>query len=87
MIRELVEKGICLSAGFPMHDALDVVAANLSHLEKNREDLWNMHQRATGQVNHTGAERIAKEIIEQYWERRGRYAKPTLAKIKNGTAA
>ena len=87
LIRELVEKGICLSAGFPMHDALDVVAANLSHLEKNREELWNMHQRATGQVNHSGAERIAKEIIEQYWERRGRYATPTLAKIKNGTAA
>ena len=87
LIRELVEKGICLSAGFPMQDALDVVAANLSHLEKNREELWEMHQRAKGEVNHAGAELIAKEIIEQYWDRRGRQGRPAQVTIKNGTAA
>ena len=71
LIRELVERGICISAGYPMADAVDVVAANLSHLESHRDELWEMHQNAKGQVDASGARRIATEIIESYWERQG----------------
>lgn len=63
LIRELVEKGLCVHAGYPFSDSLDVVVANLTYLEAHREELFAMHQRARGAIDGRGASRIAEEIV------------------------
>jgi spore coat polysaccharide biosynthesis predicted glycosyltransferase SpsG len=63
LIRELVEKGICINAGHPFEDALDVVVATVAHLEAHREELLAMHRRARGAIDGRGAARIAEEIV------------------------
>lgn len=69
LIQELLDHGVCLSAGYPLPDALSVVNANVAHLERARGELLAMHQRAHELVDGHGAARIATEIEEFYWDR------------------
>ena len=79
LVRELVEKGICLSAGFPFDDALDVMTANLTHLEANRFELLQMHEKSKNAIDGKGAERIGDEICDAFHN--GRFIK-TVSKPK-----
>ena len=76
LIRELVESGICLSAGYPFHEALDVVTANLAFLERNRDELLTMHRNSQGVIDGNGARRIAEEICQ--FQRRHRERESTI---------
>ncbi|MDX1929818.1 MAG: hypothetical protein SFV81_25045 [Pirellulaceae bacterium] len=69
LVRELVEKGVCLNAGFPFDDAVDVAIAQLRQLESSRSQLVEMHHRCRELVGNDAAERIANEIIAQFWEK------------------
>ena len=69
LVQELLEKGACLSAGYPLVDALSVVNANLTHLAGARDELLGMHLRARELIDGQGAARIAEEIEAFYWER------------------
>jgi spore coat polysaccharide biosynthesis protein SpsF len=67
LVRELVEKGVCLSAGYPFADALRVMAANLAYLAQERHELLAMHRHCKDLLDGQGAARIAREIEELYW--------------------
>lgn len=69
LVQELLENGVCLSAGYPLPDALSVVCANVVHLERSRHELLAMHQRTHGLIDGRGAARIAEEIGDYYWDR------------------
>ncbi|QDU61536.1 hypothetical protein Pan216_23970 [Planctomycetes bacterium Pan216] len=69
LVRELVERGTCLTAGFPLNAAIDVATANLLHLEQHREELVAMHRACDGLMDRRGAARIAQEILECHWQR------------------
>lgn len=87
LIRELVEKGICIHAGWPFEDALNVVAANLSHLESHRDELLEMHRRARGAIDGRGAARIADEIVTFVAERQHRpHAARSIGQVRLKTA-
>jgi len=66
LVEELIEKGVALSAGYPLQDALSVVNANIAHLEQNRDELAAMHGRATGLIDGQAATRIEDEIVQYY---------------------
>lgn len=66
LVNELVEKGVCLSAGYPFEDSLSVVKTNVVHLEKSRHELMSMHKRAEGLIDVGGTRRIAEEIDAFY---------------------
>lgn len=68
LVRELVERGICQSAGFPLEDALDVAAAGVVHLESHREELLEMHRRTVGLVDGCASRRIAEQLVDHYWD-------------------
>jgi spore coat polysaccharide biosynthesis predicted glycosyltransferase SpsG len=69
LIRELVEKEIALSAGFPLQDALDVAMANVSYLEKNRDQLLKMHQKTRGLIDNLGCQRMVDEMVKHLADR------------------
>jgi spore coat polysaccharide biosynthesis predicted glycosyltransferase SpsG len=71
LIRELVERGVCLSAGYPLEEAVNVAAANVVHLETARAELIGMHRAADGIIDGKADARIAEEIISCYWQRSG----------------
>lgn len=64
LIRELLEKEVCISAGYPFEDALSVVSANLVHFERNRDELLNMQQRCVDLIDGEGTKRVAAAIEE-----------------------
>ena len=66
LVSELVEEGVCLSAGYPFEDSLSVVKTNLVHLEGSRHELLALHKRAKGLIDAGGAGRIAAEIESFY---------------------
>lgn len=67
LVRELVEKKVCISAGYPVYDALDVVAATIAHFEGARDELLQMHRNARNLIPGSGADRIGREIHDYYW--------------------
>ncbi|MDP6448197.1 MAG: hypothetical protein QGG36_25440 [Pirellulaceae bacterium] len=69
LVRELAERGVCISAGYPLEDAVSVAAANVAHLEKSRGELLAMHRSASGLIDGCAGERIANEIIDAFWTR------------------
>jgi spore coat polysaccharide biosynthesis predicted glycosyltransferase SpsG len=71
LARELVERGVCLNAGYPFDDAVDVAIAQLRHLEANRSQLVEMHHRCQGLLRGDAAASIADEIIDGFWEKCG----------------
>lgn len=72
LVRELVEKNVCISAGYPFDEALDVVTANLAYLQQNRDELLMMHRNSHGAIDGDGAVRIATEICEFHYEHSAR---------------
>jgi spore coat polysaccharide biosynthesis predicted glycosyltransferase SpsG len=68
LVKELVEKGVCLNAGYPLADAINVVKANVARLERSRDELLAMHQKCKLLIDGFGARRIAEEVATIYWE-------------------
>lgn len=68
LVRELVEAGVCISAGFPLEDALSVVKSNLIYFENHRNILHQMHLKCRNLIPVDGKARVAKEIEEYYWD-------------------
>lgn len=68
LVSELIERGVCLSAGYPFADALSVINANITHLDRSRGELFEMHRLTQGLIDGKGASRIANEIEEFYWQ-------------------
>lgn len=80
LINELVDQGVCLSAGHPMEDAVDVAAANVAQFNTNRQVLKRMHESARGLIDGKAGRRISEEILDSYWVRHfSRNSKPALA--------
>ena len=67
LIKELVEKGVSLNAGYPLSDALSVVKANVAYLECSRDELLAMHRKSKDLIDGLGARRIAQEMELFYW--------------------
>jgi spore coat polysaccharide biosynthesis predicted glycosyltransferase SpsG len=67
LVRELVEKGIGISAGYPLPDAFDVAAANIAHLDQSRDELLAMHRNSHSAIDSQGCSRISDELIQYYW--------------------
>ena len=68
LVKELVDKGVCLNAGYPLEDAINVVKANVARLERSRDNLLAMHQKCKLLIDGLGARRIAEEVVAFYWE-------------------
>lgn len=69
LINELVDQGVCISAGHPMKDAVDVAAANVALFETDRPALMRMHELANGLIDGKAGRRISEEILDSYWVR------------------
>jgi spore coat polysaccharide biosynthesis predicted glycosyltransferase SpsG len=67
LVRELVERGIGISAGYPLPDAFDVAAANIAHLDRSRGELLAMHKSSHSAIDGQGCTRIADELTQYYW--------------------
>lgn len=67
LVRELVEKGIGISAGYPLPDAFDVAAAHIAHLDQSRSELLAMHRNSLSAIDGQGCARIADEMTQFYW--------------------
>ncbi len=68
LVDPLVERGVCLSAGYPFAAALPVVNAELSSLEASRPRLLAMHRQSRALIDGRGASRIAEEIEAFHWD-------------------
>ncbi len=66
LVQELIEQEVCLSAGFPLTDALSVINANIIYLERNREELVRMHKNCRALMDGKGTKRICSEIESHY---------------------
>jgi spore coat polysaccharide biosynthesis predicted glycosyltransferase SpsG len=74
LVQELVERGIGISAGYPLPDAFDVAAANIAHLDRSRGELLAMHKNSHSAIDGQGCARIAEELTQYYWSQfRGRH--------------
>ncbi|MEC9092971.1 MAG: hypothetical protein VX438_09720 [Planctomycetota bacterium] len=69
LVNELVDQGVCVSAGHPMEDAVDVAAANISLLESDRPRILEMHELSKGLIDGRAGRRISEEILDSYWVR------------------
>lgn len=69
LINELVDRGVCISAGYPMDGAVDVAAANVAQFEAKRSQLSQMHQATKGLIDGKAGRRISEEILDHYWVR------------------
>lgn len=69
LINELVDRGVCISAGYPMDGAVDVAAANVAQFEAKRSQLSQMHQATNGLIDGKAGRRISEEILDHYWVR------------------
>lgn len=72
LIHELVDRGVCISAGFPLRDAVEIAAANVSRFQENRELLLEMHRNTDGLIDGKAGQRISEEILERYWSMQAR---------------
>ena len=70
LVNELVDQGVCISAGHPMEDAVEVAAANISMLESDRPRILRMHELTQGLIDGRAGRRISEEILDSYWVRR-----------------
>ena len=64
LIRELVDKGVCLYGGYTFEESLSALRGIVTRLNRNREELWLMHQRGEGLIDGDGVHRIARDILE-----------------------
>jgi spore coat polysaccharide biosynthesis predicted glycosyltransferase SpsG len=64
LIQELVENGACTYAGYTFQESLQALRGIITRLNRNRQDLFKMHQNASSMIDAYGAQRVAKEIME-----------------------
>lgn len=84
LINELVDQGVCISAGHPLEDAVDVAAANVAHLERERHALMKMHEATEGLIDDQAGRRISEEILDSYWVRHFNVNSSTEVELETG---
>lgn len=62
LVRELVDHGVCLSAGHPFDAAVECAVEHIERLDIERSRLAAMHRAARGLIDDQGASRIARLI-------------------------
>jgi spore coat polysaccharide biosynthesis predicted glycosyltransferase SpsG len=68
LIKELVEKGVCLCAGQTFNRSLAKIPKMIKHLIVNRNELFTMHIKCKGLIDGLGVKRIVDEIEMYYWK-------------------
>jgi spore coat polysaccharide biosynthesis predicted glycosyltransferase SpsG len=61
LTRDLVENRVCLSASYPMDDALSTINESLTYFDDNRDELLEMHRRSKLLIDGQGVKRIIEE--------------------------
>jgi spore coat polysaccharide biosynthesis predicted glycosyltransferase SpsG len=77
LIRELVEKGVCICAGYTFEQSLKALNPLLSQFNQNRHELYSMLLKCKDLIDDQGAKRIIDETLKYYWKRRTLLAKTT----------
>ncbi len=67
LIKELIDKGICLCAGTDFDYSLSTLDNLLISFNQNRYELLRMHGKSKVVIDGWGAKRIAGEIYDYYW--------------------
>lgn len=66
LIRDLVDRGVCMSAGYPLAKSLPAIVEVLNHTTGDRSELMAMHRKCKSLIDGRGAHRIVGEIRRYY---------------------
>ncbi len=64
LIRELIDGGACKYAGAPFENALAGMATLLGRLNRDRDELLQMHTRCKRLLDNKGPQRVVREILQ-----------------------
>jgi spore coat polysaccharide biosynthesis predicted glycosyltransferase SpsG len=86
LVRELVEKGVCLCSGCSLNECLDSINNLIGRLNQNRNELFEMHKNSKDLIDGMASHRIAAEIFQSCDSHRGSWDAITargLLRVKN----